>query len=101
MSAAEAKAAAKPAYTPRTIAALIADYIDTPTFRSWKPNTLKGYLSRFEAIRVTHGHRTVADMTSDGIEKAILAPTATALEPISTHSKSSASSRSMQSSSNG
>jgi integrase len=70
----EAKAAAKPAYAPRTIAALIADYIDTPTFRGRKPNTRKGYLSRFEAIRVTHGHRTVAGMTSDGIEKAILRP---------------------------
>ncbi|CAM5538061.1 Tyrosine recombinase XerC [Aquamicrobium terrae] len=70
----EAKAAAKSAYAPRTIAALITDYIDTPTFRGRRPNTRKGYLSRFEAIRVAHGHRSVAGMTSEGIEKAILLP---------------------------
>lgn len=61
-------------HAPRSIAALVADYVATPLFLGRALNTRKGYLSRFEALRQTHGHRSVAGMTASGIEKAILRP---------------------------
>lgn len=59
--------------TPGTIAALCAAYMRSAEFTSLRDTTKRGYLWRLEAIRVPHGHRSVAGMQRAGI-LAILAP---------------------------
>lgn len=60
--------------TPGTIAALIASYMRSASFVQLRATTKTGYLSRLEALRVVHGHRTVKGMTRAGIAKGILEP---------------------------
>lgn len=70
----ERKKAAATQFPARSIGALITEYYASPAFAGHRPNTKRGYRSRLEAIRKDHGQRSVAGMTRDGIEKAILQP---------------------------
>src|SRR5205085_7521197 len=45
---------------PGTIAALITSYIRSAAYIGLRETTKAGYVSRIEALRIQHGHRTVA-----------------------------------------
>lgn len=51
-----------------TIAGLIASYMRSPAYVELRETTRKGYLSRLEAIRMAHGHRSVSGLTLGRIE---------------------------------
>ena len=57
-----------------TIGALIASYVKNGSFQTLRATSKKGYLTRLEAIRIKHGHRTVAGMTAELINIRILQP---------------------------
>jgi integrase len=59
---------------PGTIGALIASYYQSDDFRLLSEGSKSGYRSRLERIRRDHGHRAVAGLTKERIEKKILAP---------------------------
>jgi integrase len=59
---------------PGTIAALIASYMRSAAYTALRQTTKTGYASRIEAIREQHGHRSVAGLTKERIESAILGP---------------------------
>jgi enterobacteria phage integrase len=61
---------------PGTIGALIASYKDTAKFKGLGDNSKTGYMSRLEAIRIEHGHRSVAGLTKDRMQTFILDPLA-------------------------
>lgn len=56
-----------------TLAALIASYYQSSAYRDLRATSKVGYRSRIETIRVEHGHRTVAGMTRDHLEKLLQA----------------------------
>ena len=57
-----------------TIGALIVSYIKEGGFKALRATSKKGYATRLETIRVTHGHRSVAGMTAELIRSKILQP---------------------------
>ena len=57
---------------PGTIAALIVSYIWSAAYIGLRVTTKAGYASRIEALRVQHGHRTVAGLTRERIVTGIL-----------------------------
>jgi len=57
-----------------TIAALITSYMRSSGFTDLRDTTKTGYLSRLEAIRRQHGHRTVKGLTRERIVTGILGP---------------------------
>jgi enterobacteria phage integrase len=59
---------------PGTIGALIASYLIKGGFPTLRPTSKKGYMTRLETMRINHGHRTVAGMTSELINTRILQP---------------------------
>jgi enterobacteria phage integrase len=59
---------------PGTIAALIESYMRSSAYVELRATTKKGYASRIEALRTKHGHRTVAGLTPERINVAILEP---------------------------
>jgi enterobacteria phage integrase len=61
---------------PGTLGALIASYMCSGQFITLRDTSKAGYMSRLEAIRVDHGHRTVAGLTRDRINSKILDPLA-------------------------
>ena len=61
---------------PGTIGALIVSYKTIGGFTVLRATSKKGYTTRLGAIRVEHGHRTVAGMTAESIKTKILAPLA-------------------------
>jgi integrase len=61
---------------PGTIGALIASYKASGQFTGLSETSKTGYTSRLEAIRVDHGHRSVAGLTKDRIQTFILDPLA-------------------------
>lgn len=70
----EAKKAGRAAPAPRSIAALIESYQGSAAFMNLRATTKQGYRTRLEAIRLAHGHRSVAGMTREAVEKGILRP---------------------------
>jgi hypothetical protein len=54
---------------------LILSYKASSAYRDLRSTTKAGYVSRLEAIRERHGHRSVAGLTRERIEK-MLAPLA-------------------------
>ena len=54
---------------PGTIGALIASYMRTAQFISLRNTSKAGYMTRLETIRLEHGHRAVAGLTRDRINK--------------------------------
>jgi hypothetical protein len=61
---------------PGTIGALITSYKQTGKFKALSQTSKAGYMSRFEAIRVLHGHRSIVGLTKERIESKILDPLA-------------------------
>jgi integrase len=61
---------------PGTIVALIASYKASGQYTGLSETSKTGYTSRLEAIRVDHGHRSVAGLTKDRIQSFILDPLA-------------------------
>jgi integrase len=59
---------------PGTIAALVASYTRSRAYLGLRDTTKAGYASRMEALRVQHGHRTVAGLTRERIVAGILQP---------------------------
>jgi integrase len=59
---------------PGAIGALVTSYMQTSAFISLRDTSKAGYMTRFETIRVDHGHRAVAGLTKDRINTVILAP---------------------------
>jgi enterobacteria phage integrase len=59
-----------------TIGALIVSYKQSGQFKGLSDGSKDGYTSRLEAIRVKHGHRSVAGLTKDRIVSKILDPLA-------------------------
>ena len=54
---------------PGTMSALIVDYYTTAKWVQLAPNTRTTYRGILERLRAEHGHRMVADLTSDRIER--------------------------------
>jgi hypothetical protein len=75
---------------PGTIGALIASYKASGQFTGLSETSKTGYMSRLEAIRVDHGHRSVAGLTKDRIQTFILDPLADRRARRSTPSRSCA-----------
>jgi len=59
---------------PGTLGALIASYMRSGAYTDLRETTKKGYATRIEALREQHGHRSIAGLTRERIEKGILAP---------------------------
>jgi len=59
---------------PGTIAALVASYMKSAEFIGLRGTSKAGYMSRLEAIRTEHGHRTVLGLTRERIITGILQP---------------------------
>jgi enterobacteria phage integrase len=59
---------------PGTLAALISSYMKSGEFIALRDTSKAGYLSRLEALRIEHGHRTVAGLTRERIVTGILQP---------------------------
>lgn len=59
---------------PGTIEALVQSYLKSADFRDLRATSKSGYMSRLEAIRTKHGHRSLAGLTSERIEKAFMDP---------------------------
>jgi integrase len=57
-----------------TLGALILSYQESEAYRALRPTTKDGYRSRINALLRDHGHRTVAGLDQDRIEKGILRP---------------------------
>jgi enterobacteria phage integrase len=57
-----------------TIAALIASYLRSGSYRSLRETTKAGYASRLEVLRTQHGHRTVAGLNRQRISTGVLQP---------------------------
>ena len=57
-----------------TIGALVVSYLRSPEFVELRDTTKKGYVSRIEAIRTKHGHRSVAGLSAERIKTAFLDP---------------------------
>lgn len=70
----KAKRLRREAEKPRSIAALVRSYLSSTRYTNLRATTKKSYKSRLEAIRIGHGHRAVAGLTMDRIEKALLQP---------------------------
>ena len=56
-----------------TIAGLIASYLRSAEYVELRDTTKRGYMARIEALRTTHGHRSVSGLTRARIESGILA----------------------------
>lgn len=54
--------------------ALVSSYMKSTAFRQLRATTRRGYLSRLNLIRTAHGHRPVAGLTRERIDRGILAP---------------------------
>ena len=63
-----------PSLKPGTIGALVVSYLRSPEYVELRDTTKKGYVSRIEAIRTKHGHRSVAGLTAERIKTAFLDP---------------------------
>jgi integrase len=59
---------------PGTIAALIVSYMSSESYLGLRPTTKVGYATRIEALRIKHGHRTMAGLTRERIITGILQP---------------------------
>jgi integrase len=59
-----------------TLGALIESYLRSAAFKELADMSKPGYMSRLNTIREHHGHRSVAGLTRDRIEKAFLGPLA-------------------------
>jgi integrase len=59
---------------PGTVGALIASYKRSAGYLGLRQTTKAGYRSRIEALRIKHGHRTVAGLTRQRIVSGILQP---------------------------
>jgi len=57
-----------------TLDALIVSYVRSSAYAGLRQTTRIGYASRIEALRTTHGHRTVAGLTRQRIVSGILEP---------------------------
>lgn len=57
-----------------TIAALIVSYKRSAAFVELRDTSKAGYISRLDAIRKNHGHRTVKGLTREGIVTKMLEP---------------------------
>jgi hypothetical protein len=66
------KTAGHPA--PGTIAALITSYMRGQNYLALRDTTKDGYRRAIEILREQHGHRLVAGLTRDRIEKAVMTP---------------------------
>jgi integrase len=69
-----AKRERRPSEQPGTIAALITSYKGTLKYATVKPSTKIAYSRRLDILKEKHGHRSLAGLTPDRIEKAILLP---------------------------
>jgi integrase len=61
-----------PGFPERSLGALITKYYESAAFKDLKDSTKVAYRGRMEKIKEDHGHRSVAGMTREGIEKGIL-----------------------------
>jgi hypothetical protein len=61
---------------PGSLGALVASYLQSGSFTGLAEMSKPGYLSRMNTIREEHGHRGVAGLTKERIEKGILEPLA-------------------------
>lgn len=68
------RVAKRPELVDGTIDALIVSYMKSAGYRSLRDTTKKGYVSRIEALRTGHGHRTVKGLTRERINDRILLP---------------------------
>jgi integrase len=59
---------------PGTIAALITSYMKSAEFIALRDTSKVDYIRRLEALRISHGHRTVAGMSRERIIRFILQP---------------------------
>lgn len=59
---------------PGSIAALVTSYMKSAEYVRLRDTSKTGYLNRLEAIRIDHGHRSVAGLTRDRIVTGILQP---------------------------
>jgi integrase len=59
---------------PGTIAALIALYMKSAQYIGLRETSKAGYISRLDALRVEHGHRTIAGLSRERIITGILQP---------------------------
>lgn len=59
---------------PGTIAALIASYMKSAEYIGLRETSKAGYISRLEALRTEHGHRTIAGLSRERIITGILQP---------------------------
>jgi hypothetical protein len=57
-----------------TISALIASYMRSSEYIGLRKTSKEGYGRRLEALRIEHGHRTVAGLTRERIITGILQP---------------------------
>jgi integrase len=60
--------------TPGTLAALVASYMKSAEYIGLRQTTKAGYISRLEALRTVHGHRTVVGLSRERIITGILQP---------------------------
>lgn len=59
---------------PGTLAALIASYMKSAEYIGLRDTSKAGYISRLEALRTAHGHRTIAGLNRERIVTGILQP---------------------------
>ena len=59
---------------PGTLAVLIGSYMKSAGYIGLRETSKLGYISRLEALRTEHGHRTVAGLTRERIITGILQP---------------------------
>lgn len=59
---------------PGTMGALITSYMKSAEYISLRETSKAGYISRLEALRTEHGHRTVAGLSRERILTGILQP---------------------------
>src|SRR4051794_25101676 len=69
-----AKRERRPTEQPGTISALVTSYKGTLKYAMLKPSTKVAYARRLDILKQKHGHRSLAGLTPDRIEKAILLP---------------------------
>jgi len=70
----EARAECRRSVQPGTIAALVVSYMSSDSYLGLRPTTKVGYATRIEALRIKHGHRTIAGLTRERIITGILQP---------------------------
>src|SRR5690606_15222464 len=59
----------EPRHAAGTIGALVVSYKGSLAYAKLRATTKKGYVTRLETLLTTHGHRTVAGLNRDRIER--------------------------------